>query len=72
MNVLRDFKEILSLDVQNFKDIAFFSVQDGNGLLWFAATLEPFYLQIYQLNVITQHHIDTQLRVNYNVDVRLL
>ncbi|RLU23456.1 hypothetical protein DMN91_003660 [Ooceraea biroi] len=49
VNMLQGFQETLSLNVQNVEDIAFFSIQDGDQSLWFAATLNSVYLDIYQL-----------------------
>jgi len=49
--VLRGFQEVLSLDLPDFQDIVFFSIQIEYQLLWFAAAVNSSDLFLYQLVV---------------------
>ncbi|XP_077278366.1 uncharacterized protein LOC143906276 isoform X2 [Temnothorax americanus] len=48
VNVLQGFEETLPLELSDFQDAAFFSIQDGHRLLWFAAAVDSSNMLLYQ------------------------
>ncbi|XP_024888654.1 uncharacterized protein LOC112465371 isoform X2 [Temnothorax curvispinosus] len=48
VNVLQGFEETLPLELSDFQDTAFFSIQDEHRLLWFAAAVDSSNMLLYQ------------------------
>ncbi|XP_019699980.1 uncharacterized protein LOC105189727 [Harpegnathos saltator] len=49
VSVLQGFKEALSINLPDFQDIALFSIQNGQQLLWLAAAIDSSRILLYQL-----------------------